>query len=92
MSQAVLGKGAIGGNRTQEPTRGLNGQRLEALYQKKVSNETIHLSLQGMKDLQTLPDAAPTAHLVLQHTIKSIRPSFVKSPCTTGDTGLQGIE
>ena len=89
MPQAVLGKGAIGGNRTQEPTRGLNGQRLEVLYRK---NEIIHLSLQGMKDLQTLPDAAPTAHLVLQHTIKSIRPSFVKSPCTTVDTGSQGIE
>ena len=89
MPQAVLDKGAIGGNRTQEPTRGLNRQRLEVLYRK---NEIIHLSLQGMKDLQTLPDAAPTAHLVLQHTIKSIRPSFVKSPCTTGDTGSQGIE
>lgn len=89
MPQAVLDKGAIGGNRTQEPTRGLNGQQLEVLYRK---NEIIHLSLQGMKDLQTLPDAAPTAHLVLQHTIKSIRPSFVKSPCTTGDTGSQGIE
>ena len=89
MPQAVLDKVAIGGNRTQEPTRGLNGQRLEVLYRK---NEIIHLSLQGMKDLQTLPDAAPTAHLVLQHTIKSIRPSFVKSPCTTGDTGSQGIE
>ena len=48
MPQAVLGKGAIGGNRTQEPTRGLNGQRLEVLYRK---NEIIHLSLQGMKDL-----------------------------------------